>query len=656
MKFKGMTLAAKLVLAGMTAVLIPVLAIGYFVFEKASNVQEATSKREALLAAKSVSDLTQLAFTEELKVVQELSVGNTTIDVATLIAKGEQKDPAAEIDRLGRKLTSAMKQIGEDYEVLFVADPEGNIYADGSGGSYKGISVADRDYFKTAKSGKLNVGKIIKSKKTGNPIAVVCAPILSKSGEFVGAMAMALKIDFLMNKIAAIKVGETGYVYLVDADGLFVVHPDKSLILSANIKDFKGMENVVARLQARDSGVEYYAYQGKEKIAAFAPIALTGWSAIAAQEKSEFMVPVYSIRRGTLLIGCFLLALATVVIAFLARRVSGPITQVLGGLTEVAHSVAAGSSQIASTSQQLAEGASEQAAAIEETSSSLEEMSAMTRQNADNATEADRLMSEAAQVVAQANRSMDRLTSFMFEISKSSQETQKIIKTIDEIAFQTNLLALNAAVEAARAGEAGAGFAVVADEVRNLAMRAADAAKNTAQLIEGTVKKIKEGSQFVEKTNREFHEMATTVTRSGELVGDISAASREQAQGIGQVNKAVAEMDKVIQRNASTAEESASSSEMMSAQAGRMKGFVRELLALVGGEGAVARSNGGDRPANQSVTVKQPRKAALAAPSAMACGTEKAVGGRGLIARRPGIKEVRPEEVIPFNDEDFKDF
>ena len=171
----------------------------------------------------------------------------------------------------------------------------------------------------------------------------------------------------------------------------------------------------------------------------------------------------------------------------------------------------------------------------------------------------------------------------MDEISKASEETSKIIKTIDEIAFQTNLLALNAAVEAARAGEAGSGFAVVADEVRNLAMRAADAAKNTADLIEGTVKRIQEGSNIVQRTSAEFSRVAASSTKMSELVGEIAAASSEQSQGIEQLNKAVSEMDKVVQRNASNAEESASASQEMNSQAAQMNGFVIDLVAIVGG-------------------------------------------------------------------------
>ena len=204
---------------------------------------------------------------------------------------------------------------------------------------------------------------------------------------------------------------------------------------------------------------------------------------------------------------------------FITRSVTGSIGRAVEGLTEGADQVASASSQVASASQELAEGASQQAASLEETSSSLEEMASMTKQNAENANQANALMNKTRQVVEQANGSMAHLTASMEEISRASEATSKIIKTIDEIAFQTNLLALNAAVEAARAGEAGAGFAVVADEVRNLAMRAAEAAKNTADLIEGTVKKIMEGSEVVQKTNAEFSEVQTSFRQDGRIGG-----------------------------------------------------------------------------------------------------------------------------------------
>jgi len=332
---------------------------------------------------------------------------------------------------------------------------------------------------------------------------------------------------------------------------------------------------------------------------------------------------------------------------FLTLSISRPLLRVITGLSDGSAQVASASGQVSSASQQLAEGASEQAASLEETSSSLEEMAAMTRQNADNANQVNSLMKEVSQVVGTANQSMSQLTVSMDDISRASDETSKIIKTIDEIAFQTNLLALNAAVEAARAGEAGAGFAVVADEVRNLAMRAAEAAKNTANLIEGTVKKVKEGSGLVTKTNEAFSEVATSTGRVTELSAEVAAASNEQSQGIEQVNKAVAEMDKVIQQNAANAEESASASEEMNAQAEQMKGFVGDLAALVGGS-RNGKNNGRVLLEEHAHPQNVLRKVISHANPA------KRSSSKDLTM--PHAKEVRPDQVIPLHEEKFKDF
>jgi methyl-accepting chemotaxis protein len=309
---------------------------------------------------------------------------------------------------------------------------------------------------------------------------------------------------------------------------------------------------------------------------------------IELQQEADETMTASAVKNGFLIFIAAILVVIFMCIAIywtIKRFISRPMNQVINGLDESTSQITVASAELSSTSGQLAEGASRQAASLEETSASLEEVSSMTLQNADNASQCDGLMREVIQVAEKANHSMAAQTLAMKEISKASEQTSKIIKTIDEIAFQTNLLALNAAVEAARAGEAGAGFAVVADEVRNLAMRAATAARDTANLIEGTVKKVQEGEGLAVQTNQEFATLAAKAAKVGTLVTEIASASKEQSNSINQVNQAVTEIGSVTHQTAANSEEAASASEELSAQAVHLKRLVSEMVVLISGSG-----------------------------------------------------------------------
>ncbi|MDM8550259.1 methyl-accepting chemotaxis protein [Desulfobacterales bacterium HSG2] len=275
---------------------------------------------------------------------------------------------------------------------------------------------------------------------------------------------------------------------------------------------------------------------------------------------------------------------ALLFITYFVFKMVRPLKEIIGGLTQAYKNVLSASEQVSSVSRALSEGSSEQAASAEETSSSLEVVSSAARENAAGANHADKLENETNQLIGKANASMDELTRSMADISESSKATSKIIKTIDEIAFQTNLLALNAAIEAARAGEAGAGFAVVAEEVRRLATGAAEAARHTAALIEGTMKRIEEGAAIVIITAESFSEVVGNAARVGKLLAKIATASDDQSLKISHISNAVGEIEKITQRNAANAEESAAASAEMNTQAGQMKGFVDALQTVVGGK------------------------------------------------------------------------
>ena len=304
-------------------------------------------------------------------------------------------------------------------------------------------------------------------------------------------------------------------------------------------------------------------------------------------------------------------SLISVVLGFtvailLTRAIVNPIDRIIAGLSAGAEQVTSASSQVSSASQSLAQGATEQAAGLEETSSSLEEMTSMTQQNTDNAQQASALAAEARKAADNGAQSMTRMNTAIGEIQKSSEETAKIIRVIDEIAFQTNLLALNAAVEAARAGEAGKGFAVVAEEVRNLAMRSAEAAKNTSSLIEESVKNANNGVEIANEVAKVLDEIVQRMGKTTDLVGEIAAASQEQSQGINQINSAVSQMEQVTQQNAASAEESASASEELSGQANQMNVIVDELSALVSGTATTRSHSHSTQPAPASAPLSRP--------------------------------------------------
>ncbi|MBL9138478.1 MAG: methyl-accepting chemotaxis protein [Verrucomicrobiales bacterium] len=340
---------------------------------------------------------------------------------------------------------------------------------------------------------------------------------------------------------------------------------------------------------------------------------------------------------------------------FLTRGVTHLVAAIAATLADGANQTSSAASQVSSASQSLAEGASEQAASLEETSASLEEMSSMTRRNSENAQNANDL-ARAARSAADAGASeMKAMNHAMEEIRSSSDEIAKIIKTIDEIAFQTNILALNAAVEAARAGEAGMGFAVVADEVRALAQRSAQAAKDTSAKIESAIVRTSQGVEISGRVGQRLEEIVVKVQKVDELAAEVAAASREQTQGITQLNTAVTQMDKVTQANAASAEESASAAEELNAQAESLREAIRQLTDLVGstdhgsGMGRTSKRN------PESVTRRAPLRHTVVPPTPRAGSPVPSNGSRPTPARnvQPAVASSKTEDGTATGFSDF---
>jgi methyl-accepting chemotaxis protein len=433
-------------------------------------------------------------------------------------------------------------------------------------------------------------------------------PIYDSSGRVAGVLYVGIKqenVPELREQIMSVQVGQTGYVYVLDSQGNYVVSKDGlrdgECIWQA--KDADGtlfiQEIVKKALPLKDNEIteQFYPWKNKDdaearmKVARIKYFAPWDWVIGAGSYESEF----YESKNQIAAIGekssMYLLSisataalLAFVIWYFLARGIAGRIMNIAEHLRQGADQVAAASSEVSSASQSLAQGATEQAAALEETSGSFEMISAMTQKNAENAGRAEELATSAQADADKGSEDMARMSNAIDAIKTSSDETSKIIKTIDEIAFQTNLLALNAAVEAARAGEAGKGFAVVAEEVRNLAQRSAEAARSTTDMIDESAKRAENGVQISNDVSESFDKITSGIREVNQLVGGIATSSSEQANGINQINVTVGEMDQVTQSNAANAEETASASEELNAQAHELNRLVRELLCLVTGK------------------------------------------------------------------------
>ncbi|WP_373229188.1 methyl-accepting chemotaxis protein [Cohnella sp.] len=490
-------------------------------------------------------------------------------------------------------------------------DAKGTIVASSTADSV-GADRSDREYFQEALKGDAVISDAIFSKSTGKLIVVFAYPVKDDDGNVLGVYISTVDASFFVGKLENIKINERGKIYIVDRKGTVIFHTGDPSLSGSKIEEAEivGLTEKKAAQEILQGEIDL-----DEKYLRYSKIPSANWTIVVEDDYADIKQPLQKLLWNVVIVTVAALTVTILVglygsgyitkpiirltklfqelssgnldvtidikskdeigtLASAFRQMGDNLNEVMGNIQSASEQVAAGSNQLSASSMALSQGATEQASAVEQLTASLEEISSQTKLNADNATQANTLAEEARENAVQGNERMKEMLKAMDDINDASGSISKIIKVIDEIAFQTNILALNAAVEAARAGQHGKGFAVVAEEVRNLAARSAGAAKETTDLIEGSIKKVEGGSRIANDTAAALTKIVDGVAKVANLVSDIAVASNEQAIGVAQINQGITQVAQVVQTNSATSEESAAASEELSSQAEMMQAQV----------------------------------------------------------------------------------
>ncbi len=466
------------------------------------------------------------------------------------------------------------------------------------------------------------------------PASFISSPIYN-GDEKVGVLLFQMPIDkindIMTNKEAwaSVGLGESGETYIVgddytlrnqsrflieDSEGYFAMISTVGLP-GAVVDRIRNSGNSIGLQTVRTRGTEralsgitdneiFPDYRGVPVLSAYKPLDIqdVNWVIMSEIDEEEAFRDVRALTKSILVWSVVLVVLTVSIGVYFSRSISRPITTIIAGMNTGADQVAIATGQVSTSSQETAEGSNLLVTNLQSVTGTLEHITTVTKHNVESARQAETIATESNSSAAEGADAMDRMSDAIEKIKTSSEETAKILHTIDEIAFQTNLLALNAAVEAARAGEAGMGFAVVAEEVRNLAQRSARAAKDTAELIQSSRTNADNGVAVTEEMGAILNRISDASDKVKQIISELSASSEEQERGIVQINDAITRMNTITKKATTNADESAAASEELASQAGELKDMVDVLMNVVGGIGKDMFSGNGNMRKKRALT------------------------------------------------------